>query len=388
MPQPQTDPFAAYAQSGADPFAVYAVQSGPRSAATSGLPPAAHSDAHPLSDSDSGESNDLHALLEPLANPRTASDMAGLLVPNFAGVAPAMTNAAAPFVQAAGRGVERLGKMAGPLARRVGSLEAIARGDWKGAVVAAAPSVAEGTGRLMQRTGRAMEAAPMDAAVFKFGERPLPSAPRIQSTSTSFSAATPPPAKPMSWSMERPASASPTAAPAASGLSDVDRTALAKQGYTPEVIAKIEQSSAAGKPAAMASHAPPTTAPTVAPQPELQAPRVRIGAERVGRQAGMAKEEVRAAAGPVLDEAVGEASPILPKQALGNIIDAVKALPKGGPEREAYVARATSGKTKWQVENVRRTLEHLGLIVPVAVAAPTIREELMRMMSSRQPPGS
>ena len=98
----------------------------------------------------------------------------------------------------------------------------------------------------------------------------------------------------------------------------------------------------------------------------------------------MTKEEVRQATGPVLDEAAGDASPIFPQKVLARIIDDIKALPKGGPEREAYVARATGGKTKWQVETLRRTLEHLGLIVPVATAAPSIRDGLMQMMSSRQ----
>lgn len=106
-----------------------------------------------------------------------------------------------------------------------------------------------------------------------------------------------------------------------------------------------------------------------APEPPhpLQAPRFEQGAERVGKPLGVTKEEIRQTVGPRLDETRGEASPVLPDRALRDIIEAVKALPKGGPERLAYVARATSGKTRWQVENIRRTLEHLGLIVPVAV---------------------
>lgn len=95
----------------------------------------------------------------------------------------------------------------------------------------------------------------------------------------------------------------------------------------------------------------------------LQVPRIEVGAQKVGRQIGMTKEQVRQEAGPVLDETRGEASPILPKKALSSIIDTMKALPMA--EREAYVARATSGKAKWQIENIRRTLEHLGLLVPV-----------------------
>ena len=101
--------------------------------------------------------------------------------------------------------------------------------------------------------------------------------------------------------------------------------------------------------------------------PPLKGPRIEVGAQKVGRQVGMTKEEVRKATGPVLDEAVGEASPILPKKALTSIIDTMKAIPVA--EREAYVAKATSGKAKWQVENIRRTLEHLGLLLPVGAAA-------------------
>lgn len=95
----------------------------------------------------------------------------------------------------------------------------------------------------------------------------------------------------------------------------------------------------------------------------LQAPRIQVGAQKVGRSVGMTKEEVRRQAGPVLGEARGEASPILPKQALQSIIDTMRKIPVA--EREAYVARATSGKAQWQVENIRRTLEHLGLLLPI-----------------------
>jgi hypothetical protein len=112
----------------------------------------------------------------------------------------------------------------------------------------------------------------------------------------------------------------------------------------------------------------------------LSRPRMDIGAEKVGRAEGMTTDEVRQAAGPVLDEAPGQASPILPEKALQNIIDKMRSLPKGGPEREAYVQAATSGKTKWQVENIRRTLEHLGLIVPAAAVSPDVRSMLLDQM--------
>lgn len=99
----------------------------------------------------------------------------------------------------------------------------------------------------------------------------------------------------------------------------------------------------------------------------LQAERIEIGAQNVGRALGMTKEEVRKQAGPVLGEELGEASPILPRKALQSIIDTMRALPMS--EREAYVARATSGKAQWQIENIRRTLEHLGLLLPAGVVA-------------------
>ena len=105
----------------------------------------------------------------------------------------------------------------------------------------------------------------------------------------------------------------------------------------------------------------------------LRAPRIEVGAQAVARASGGTKEAVRKATGPVLDEALGEASPILPTKALRSIIDTMKAMPIA--EREAYVARATSGKAKWQVENIRRTLEHLGLLLPAAVAAKIAAEE-------------
>ena len=105
----------------------------------------------------------------------------------------------------------------------------------------------------------------------------------------------------------------------------------------------------------------------------LQIPRIQIGAEKVGRQVGMLKEEVRQVAGPVLNEARGEASPIFPRKALESIVDKMRTIPPG-PEREAYVRAATSDKAMWQVETIRRTLEKLGLLVPVGVAAGTMSE--------------
>jgi len=165
-----------------------------------------------------------------------------------------------------------------------------------------------------------------------------------------------------------------SAAPGA--LSVADRASLVKQGYTPDVIARIEGRLADQGVAPVASH----------PQPAnpLAQPRLERGAQVVGRELGMTKDDVRQAAGPVLDEARGEASPIFPKNVLTKIIDDIRQLPPGA-EREAYVARATSGKAKWQVENIRRTLEHLGLVVPAAVSARDLVLQRMRAMASREP---
>lgn len=106
----------------------------------------------------------------------------------------------------------------------------------------------------------------------------------------------------------------------------------------------------------------------------LKGSRVQSGAERVGRPLGKTKEQIRMETGPVLDEAVGDASPILPEKILFQMIDKMKSLPKTGGEREAYVARALDGKTKAQVENIRRTLQHLGLLLPVGVAGAMSQE--------------
>ena len=97
----------------------------------------------------------------------------------------------------------------------------------------------------------------------------------------------------------------------------------------------------------------------------MKGPRVEIGAERVGRASGMTKEQVRRQTGPVLNEALGEASPIIPRKILADIADKIKTLPRG-PERDAYVALANA-KTMPQVENIRRTMEHFGMALPVGL---------------------
>ena len=187
----------------------------------------------------------------------------------------------------------------------------------------------------------------------------------------------------------------------------VDLSAPVKAGsLTQEEIAKrVAAVQANGGLPAQASEAMPTvrgtirtTTPPPQPQPEampeswkpfanqpptpessMRGPRVEVGAERVGRAAGLTKEEVRQQTGPIVGEDLGEASPILPSDPLKRIIDTMKAMPPN--EREAYVAKATAGKSRGQIENIRRTLEHLGLLVAAPVAGVTAREALIRQMN-------
>lgn len=97
----------------------------------------------------------------------------------------------------------------------------------------------------------------------------------------------------------------------------------------------------------------------------LQVPRVQVGAQKVGKPLGLTKEQVRMETGPILGEKLGEASPIIPKEPWERIVETMKALPKTGGAREAYVARAAPGKNRGQMEQLRRTLEQLGLLLPI-----------------------
>lgn len=106
----------------------------------------------------------------------------------------------------------------------------------------------------------------------------------------------------------------------------------------------------------------------------LKGPRIQEGAQRVGKGIGMTKEEVRTATGPLLGEKLGEASPIIPKEPWTRIVETMKALPKTGGHREAYVARAAPGKNRGQMEQLRRTLEQLGLLLPIGAGGVALSE--------------
>lgn len=111
------------------------------------------------------------------------------------------------------------------------------------------------------------------------------------------------------------------------------------------------------------------------PKSPLRAPRIEVGAERVGKASGMSKEEVRTLTGPVVGEAVGAASPVFPQKAFDTIYAKMRAMPRGGPERMAYAAAAKGEKAMSQVETIRRTLEASGLVVPAAAIAEAIRRK-------------
>lgn len=147
---------------------------GGNAAATSGIPPAPHSDAHPLLDSDPegySQVDRTAAMLDPLANPKSMGDMAGLLIPSFAGVGSALTNAAAPIVKGAGQLVETAGQKLAPFVRRTTLPTALASG--KAAIAAQmVPPALRGGGRILQRTGRMMEAAPLEDALINVNLNP------------------------------------------------------------------------------------------------------------------------------------------------------------------------------------------------------------------------
>lgn len=279
-------------------------------------------------------------------------------------ILPGMVAAVKAPLQTLREGAEQFGSAMPPAIRRLGRL--------------VMPPPSTGPGRILTRPAwQTWE-----------GAAPSVATPEATATGTGFQGGAPLPTGPTQWRVNQPvSSAAAPEAPAtramATGLSAEDRAALVKQGYRPDLIAQIEQRIGGASPGEQRIAPMPAHVPT---QPELQGPRMMTGAEQVGRQVGMTKDAVREAAGPVLDEAQGAASPILPTNALGTIIDTLKAMPPGSAEREAYVARATSGKTKWQVENIRRTLEHLGLVLPAAMAAPAMRESLLQMMQSHSQP--
>lgn len=114
------------------------------------------------------------------------------------------------------------------------------------------------------------------------------------------------------------------------------------------------------------------------PQP-MEGARIAEGAEDVARASGMTPTQVRVQTGPVGREAVGDPSLILPKTDLERMIDKLRALPREGNARVDYVNAAKDPKTWAQLENVRRTLGHVGLGVSGGVLA---RQALLDRLNS------
>lgn len=263
-----------------------------------------------------------------------------------------------------GKALEYAGEVSKPASLPIAIAEAAARGDVKGAaMIAAGPYAAKGVGGVLRKVGEALGG----------GERAA--APAAAAAPVDLS-------QPVRASALSPAEirARVDAVRAQGGLP------AATEAQMPTVRGTLRSSPAApvaeaAQPAAVPQ--PAANYPTTVPDrvgSALDPARVDIGAEQAGRATGMTKQQVRDVATPILDAAPGEASPILPEKALKRIIDTIKELPKGGPEREAYVAKATSGKTQWQVENIRRTLEHLGLIVPVAAGGGMLRDTILQRL--------
>lgn len=99
----------------------------------------------------------------------------------------------------------------------------------------------------------------------------------------------------------------------------------------------------------------------------VAARRKAVGSQVVARELGMGRHEVQSDAGTILNEALGEVSPVIPEARWADIVTKMKSLPPS--ERVAYVARARGVKNMAQIENLRRTLETLGLLLPIGVAA-------------------
>lgn len=269
-----------------------------------------------------------------------------------AGKAMSAMDAAVPhagrLIAATGRGMERTGAVLQPVGNLVAGYGALEHQPLAAGAAYVAPRAAQVTGRLMQRVGKAMAPAPEAPSMahldLSVPVRPSQLTPEQLGERIRFGTGTPP-----------------------------ARVPKAPIVHAPEPVAP------------MPSH-PPAPVAVVEASP-LKQPRVAIGAEKVGRAQGLTKEQVRVQTGPVLNEKIGQASPIMPEQALGRIIDTIKALPKEGGAREAYVQAATSGKAQWQIENIRRTLEHLGLLVPLAVSPLNgeIQKRLTALMPAHQP---
>lgn len=185
------------------------------------------------------------------------------------------------------------------------------------------------------------------------------------------------------FSMPRSTVAPPSGASADTTAAAGDDVAAAvrARGLDPSKIVSVgpraDAAAVAKQPIApMAAHTPPAS--------PLQQPRVDVGAEDVGRGLGKTKEQVRGMTDPLFGENKGEASPILPQETFDRVFAKLKDLPKGSPERDAYVAAARDPKTRGQLENMLRALKHLGMgLSGASVTRSAMQDELEKMMRQR-----
>lgn len=152
----------------------------------------------------------LTAMMAPYAHPQTVADVGGLIAapvdaPRRALATTAALSAsrgpASTTATTVGKGLEALGNSkAATAAERYGPLDFILRGDPKGAIAAGAPSLLRMSGRGLQSLGSAI-------------------APEAQAAGE----------------------AAPAAAPAAPAIDPATRARLVSQGYSPELLQRIEQ---------------------------------------------------------------------------------------------------------------------------------------------------
>ena len=117
---------------------------------------------------------------------------------------------------------------------------------------------------------------------------------------------------------------------------------------------------------------PPNYEATVGQTTKVQEMRRKYGAKHTADMLGKPASEVgqiRLDADTITDEALGEVSKLIPSgdQNAGwaRIVRDMKALPPD--QRAAYIARSNSPKNRAQMEQLRRTLESLGIMIPVGV---------------------
>lgn len=356
----------------------------------------------------------LKHMLEPLAHPQTAGDMAGLLIPSggAGGVVDRAAQAAQKLPLArigmGAAGAAYGGATAPDNATPMGVLRRVVTYGTAGAMAPEAlkmlPAAArEGIGQLATKVGemnspltvagregravaasRAFNDLPLAQQMDRLPtDGPIPDTMRTQ-------------APPYQAAASQPSAPVAQAAPAPSGaLSPIDKAALVKQGYTPDVIQRIE-----GQLKPIASHAAPAVEEAAAgplpntvdaplPSHPLTQPRIEQGADVVGRTSGLGKQAVRDATGPVLGEAPGAASPILPRGPSQKIIERLKEMGPQGTgtvpeaERDAYVMRANGDKARAQIKAYLDALRAVGYSGAAGVAA---RKALTSSMSSDPTP--